>query len=191
MKSGASRSCSMSSGCKRWQKTAACISRPKKRSPHNKLVAICLGTDLHITGFIPLKPTAEIPGFFLGTRSRGNGMNLPGLRPSRNDESHRQLNSHSMRAYCPGEATRRNERANGQKTRSTSRRAGAQEAVVYLWCRENPLYLAANQPLNNHKNDHAAAIHAAAARDDCMDGAVLLPDCTGTKEEKIIKENRS
>ena len=92
-------------------------------------------------------------------------MNLPGLRPSRNDESHRQLNSHSIRAYCPGEATRRNERVNGQKTRSTSRRAGAQEAVVYLWCEENPLYLAANQPLNNHKNDHAAVIHAAEARD--------------------------
>lgn len=96
-----------------------------------------------------------------------------------------------MRAYCPGEATRRNERTNGQKTRSTSRRAGAQEAVVYLWCRENPLYLAANQPLNNHKNDHAAAIHAAAARDDCMDGAALLPDCTGTKEEYFYKESKT
>lgn len=52
----------------------------------------------------------------------------------RRDDEH--LDSHSMRAYCPGEATRRDERANGQKTRSTSRRAGAQEAVVYLWCRE-------------------------------------------------------
>ena len=62
---------------------------------------------------------------------------------------------------------------------------------MYLWCRENPLYLAANQPLNNHKNDHAAAIHAAAARDDCMDGAALLPDCTGTKEEYFYKESKT
>ena len=52
-------------------------------------------------------------------------------------------------------------------------------------------YLAANQPLNNHKNDHAAAIHAAAARDDCMDGAALLPDCTGTKEEYFYKESKT
>ena len=101
-----------------------------------------MGADLQIDR--PHPPGADcqcadpgapsLPGSVLGTQSRGTPKKNPaGLRPSRNDESHRQLNSHSMRAYCPGEATRRNERTNGQKTRSTSRRAGAQEAVLYLW----------------------------------------------------------
>ena len=77
------------------------------------------------------KAAIFVAAFFIARRRKNTYPS--GLRPSRNDESHRQLNSHSKRAYCPGEATRRNERTNGQKTRSTSRRAGAQEAVLYLW----------------------------------------------------------
>ena len=103
-----------------------------------------MGTDLYKQDLGSIPPVSRLPARHPLTRRNprfraGNAepgdlkTNLPGLRPSRNDESHRQLNSHSKRAYCPGEATRRDERTNGQKTRSTSRRAGAQEAVLYLW----------------------------------------------------------
>ena len=106
----------------------------RRKKLHNKLDAICLGTDLHIDWLHPPEADCRNPRFRIGNAEPGDlKTNLPGLRPSRNDESHRQLNSHSMRACCPGEAPRRDERANGQKTRSTSRRAGAQEAVLYLW----------------------------------------------------------
>ena len=37
-------------------------------------------------------------------------------------------------ARLDAQSRRRNERTNGQKTRSTSRRAGAQEPASYLWC---------------------------------------------------------
>jgi len=101
-----------------------------------------------------------------------------------------------MRAYCPGEATRRNERTNGQKTRSTSRRAGAQEAVLYLWReksfvvngasrrhmrRRGEFLLRAGFPREKRRvvKNHAAAIHAAAARERSMNSAVTLPNRAG------------
>lgn len=86
----------------------------RRKKLHNKLDAICLGTDLHIDWLHPPEADCRNPRFRAGNAEPGDlKTNLPGLRPSRNDESHRQLNSYSERAYCPGEVSRRNERTNG------------------------------------------------------------------------------
>ena len=98
----------------------------RRKKLHNKLDAICLGTDLHIDWLHPPEADCRNPRFRAGNAEPGDlKTNLPGLRPSRNDESHRQLNSYSERAYCPGEVSRRNERTNGRITWSLLRWVGA------------------------------------------------------------------
>ena len=154
----------------------------RRKKLHNKLDAICLGTDLHIDWLHPPEADCRNPRFRAGNAEPGDlKTNLPGLRPSRNDESHRQLNSHSMRAYCPGEATRRNERTNGQKTRSTSRRAGAQEVVLYLWREKSFVVNGASRRHMRAGAECFSSVPVSLARNDsCCEKSRCCHSCGGS-----------
>lgn len=71
------------------------------------------------------KAAIFVAAFFIACRRKNTYPS--GLRPSRNDESHRQLNSCGRKAYRPRGNRRRDEPVKGLPTWSSSRRTGAQE----------------------------------------------------------------